>query len=453
MNLHDELGRVGADATAGSSERLTSVETADALGTRVRRGRRRRAAAGVGSVAAVALVAVGVWSVLPGFGGALEPASSPSPSSEGDAVSDGRAELRAPEGDSYQAFVVPEPDVGCAPFGDLAAAGAPHEQSVQYEVELPGVADRLTGELWGAEPVLTLPAAYEPWYVGLDAWLVADVVSAGIQDPHLEWTSLSVGGWALSPGGVDAVHGADCAYVQPIPKVEGAMFLVLDGVDQQSVSEVAPDAYWSLPADGLQTWVYLGEAAPGGATEGGEPVEEPSSEELPALGEEGYLTQALGARPWTGGLGCSAVLDGTAGPGSDGETLYDVVIPSWLETGRLYGYGNDALVGGYPIPVMPGMSGELARTDPDEARLVLRDGVGAWVFSVAWSERDDLPHDPEALFVELNQIWDCGSGDLIEPGSYAATLIRPGADGLEALDLTPITVVDGVPSIPELDEG
>src|SRR5690606_9155076 len=102
---------------------------------------------------------------------------------------------------AHQAFVVPRPERGCAPLADLRAAGHPGASAIEYTLDVPGLAPSLTGEFWGADPVVTLPEGEEPWYVGIDAWIVADEVSAGIQDPHLEWTSLSVGGWALANGG------------------------------------------------------------------------------------------------------------------------------------------------------------------------------------------------------------------------------------------------------------
>jgi hypothetical protein len=65
MNLHDELGNHGADAAAEMARRLESAEVRVTLTDRVRRGRRRRALGGAGTVAAVALVAVGAFALLP----------------------------------------------------------------------------------------------------------------------------------------------------------------------------------------------------------------------------------------------------------------------------------------------------------------------------------------------------------------------------------------------------
>ncbi|MFW7413895.1 hypothetical protein [Demequina sp. SO4-18] len=159
------------------------------------------------------------------------------------------AELQAPEDDEYQAFVVERPQPGCSPLADLRAAGRPSASDPQYTVELPVVAEDLTGELWGAEPVLTKSTDVGTWYLSHGAWLVADEVSAGIQDPYLEW----VGDYELRSGGTDPLRGDDCAYVEPIPEIGGAVFLVIDGVDTSAVSDLDN-------ADAHQTWVYLGEA-------------------------------------------------------------------------------------------------------------------------------------------------------------------------------------------------
>lgn len=190
-----------------------------------------------------------------GLGGAVrEPAS------------DGQALLRDFDGPTYQAFVVPEPEPGCAPLAELLAAGQPGRDAVEYQVEVPGVAGTLTGALWGSEPVAVLPDGEEPWYVGRDAWLLADDVSDGIEDPHLQWTSLSVGGWALSvvggpgPASPDPLRGPNCAYNQPIPEISGAVFLVIDGVDMEAVEDAAPGVSWAVDPSELQTWVFLGTA-------------------------------------------------------------------------------------------------------------------------------------------------------------------------------------------------
>ncbi|WP_297083744.1 hypothetical protein [uncultured Demequina sp.] len=163
------------------------------------------------------------------------------------------AELREPDGFSHQAFVVERPQPGCAPLSDLRRAGHPSTTDLEYSAVL-GEVGTLDGMLWGAEPVLRTADGDDPWYVGRDAWLVADAVSAGIEDPHLEWTSLSSEPvWALAIGGEDPLRDPDCAYVQPIPDVSGAVFLVIDGVD--------PDGAVDATGEGrLQTWVYLGEA-------------------------------------------------------------------------------------------------------------------------------------------------------------------------------------------------
>lgn len=65
MNLHDELRRHGAGASGEAADALRTDEVRATLGDRVRRGRRRRTLGGAGTVAGVALVAVGAWAVFP----------------------------------------------------------------------------------------------------------------------------------------------------------------------------------------------------------------------------------------------------------------------------------------------------------------------------------------------------------------------------------------------------
>lgn len=74
MNLHDEMGRHGADATAESAARLESAEVLTVLGGRVRRGRRARNLGAAGVVAAFAVMAVGAWSLLPVSDREVDPA-------------------------------------------------------------------------------------------------------------------------------------------------------------------------------------------------------------------------------------------------------------------------------------------------------------------------------------------------------------------------------------------
>ena len=181
-----------------------------------------------------------------------EPSDDVSP----DPVPDGPAGLRLPEGDTYQAFVVPGPETSCAPFADQLAVGQPGLHNIQYEVELPGMAKSLTGELWGAQPVVTLPAGEDPWYVGLEAWIVAEDVSDGIKDPPLTWD-----GAVLGPGlgEHESVRGGGCAYNQPIPEIAGAVFLVVHGVDMAAIEATGLMVEWVDPSD-LYTWIYLGEA-------------------------------------------------------------------------------------------------------------------------------------------------------------------------------------------------
>src|SRR5690606_31919139 len=79
-----------------------------------------------------------------------------------------QAELLPPDGDMYQAFVMPHPEVSCAPFGDQLDAGQPAAQSIEYRVEVLGVAESLTREIAAQEPFVTLPEGYDPWYRGVE---------------------------------------------------------------------------------------------------------------------------------------------------------------------------------------------------------------------------------------------------------------------------------------------
>ena len=175
--------------------------------------------------------------------------------------------------------------------------------------------------------------------------------------------------------------------------------------------------------------------------------------ELPARGDDDYRAGVLAERQLPVAVPtCAALLadQDYVTPTGGGDVIEArVAVPTWIETGRLYGYGDDALVGGYPIPV--GDAPEGYDADAASGHLVVHGYDVTWVFEATWSERDDLPHDDAGLFVELNQVWDCGSPDVIEPGVYYATLVMPGADGAVAMDLMPLVVVGGVPSIPELE--
>lgn len=166
-----------------------------------------------------------------------------------------QAELLPPDGDSYQAFVVPGPEASCAPFADQLAAGQPGAHNIQYEIELPGMTEELTGELWMDEPVLSVPTGESPWYKGLQAWIVADEVG-GIEDPPLQWHDDDLS--ADFTGSYPMRDGA-CAFTAPDPLPQGSVFLIFHGVDMAAVEASGLMVEWVEPSD-LYTWIYLGEA-------------------------------------------------------------------------------------------------------------------------------------------------------------------------------------------------
>lgn len=182
--------------------------------------------------------------------------------------------------------------------------------------------------------------------------------------------------------------------------------------------------------------------------------------QMPARDDDGYLVTR--GRAWDAPalLSCGALADAAPPDGAvftaDAPTW---PVPSWLETGRLYGWGDDALIGGYPIPVGPPSDGgedslraTLATLVTGDVNLVLTDGTGGvWGYTATWSDRSDLPHDPEGLFVELNADWSC-QPDIPAEGVYEARLSYVGEDGTAHIaELSPMTVVNGVPSLPEVD--
>ncbi|MFW2512360.1 hypothetical protein ACNI3K_01120 [Demequina sp. SO4-13] len=179
-----------------------------------------------------------------GTSGVPEPSDEPTP------YPATPAHLRAPEGSEYQAFVVERPQPGCSPLADLLAAGQPSPSAPEYTVEVPGVTDSLTAELWARGTLATLPAGDDPWFLKHHAWLVSQEITDGVRpEAHLEWTGDRVLQWGES----DPLQGPDCAYVEVMPQIGGSVFLVIDGVDPSVAGSLdSPDDY--------QTWVYLGEA-------------------------------------------------------------------------------------------------------------------------------------------------------------------------------------------------
>lgn len=221
----------------------------------------------------VIVLGVVVWALWPDQEEAVAPgataSATPTPT-PGDSVSPTpsvsppaeSAQLEEPDGDQYQAFVVPQPEgESCTPFVDQRAQGWPNAESVQYDVTLPGV-QAITQEWWVAGPVVMAEdEAFNPWYLELDAWLLADEVSAGNPSPGVGWEQPADGdSWRLSTSaGPGAAPGADdCAYVEPIPEISGATWLIIDGAEWAAVADQNPDVMEG--SDDAMTWVYLGQA-------------------------------------------------------------------------------------------------------------------------------------------------------------------------------------------------
>jgi len=181
---------------------------------------------------------------------------------------------------------------------------------------------------------------------------------------------------------------------------------------------------------------------------------------LPGLGTDGYLDNGYELWNSPGPLSC----DGLASAEPPAGTVFtldhpQIPIPTWIETGRLYGWGDDVLVSGYPIPLAAS-----AQSDFDAVQVLVSDFAGGpaelvltspdgtvWGFAVSWSERDDLPHDAPGAFVALSADYECNDG--VPPvGTYDARLAFTAGDGsTQVITLDPIAVVDGVPSLPEVD--
>jgi len=179
--------------------------------------------------------------------------------------------LPEPEGASYRAFVVAKPSIeSCTPYSDYMLRGAPDAETMGYEVTIPGVQE-FVGEIWGNSPAAVIDDPnYDAWYVGLPTAITAERVDAGNPLATLEWTTGPAVGetdgtgqlrlvttWDAAP--VVELPG-DCAFEAPIPDIDGAVFLIIDGVDFEALDEANPGADFAN-LDNFQTWVYLGQAS------------------------------------------------------------------------------------------------------------------------------------------------------------------------------------------------
>ncbi len=188
----------------------------------------------------------------------------------------------------------------------------------------------------------------------------------------------------------------------------------------------------------------------------------PAVDDLPRVGEEGHLATINSLWTLEGPLTCDAVAAAPY-PGAQAEESLlgsTVPVPSWLETGRLYGWGDDVLVGGTPMPIAPLTEEQAAAGDAADveqygrdAMLVITgaDGV-SWGYSLVWRVIQDPIHDEPGTFVELADTYSCGSDGVPPEGVYHARLAYLTVDGTnDVMELTPIRVVSGVPSLPEVD--
>jgi hypothetical protein len=180
---------------------------------------------------------------------------------------------------------------------------------------------------------------------------------------------------------------------------------------------------------------------------------------LPALGTADYLVAANTLWNVSRPLACQALAgsEPEKGVGHDMRGQR-VPLPSWIETGRVYGWGNDALVGGYPLPLAAA-----TQSDTDAVRVLVSDfsagptelvltapGGAVWGFTVDWME-DALAPDALGAFVALFPNYDCNDGVPAE-GQYEARMAFTAGDGsTQVVTLAPITVVSGVPSMLAVD--
>lgn len=227
MNLHEELGRHGAEATADAARRLESAPVRERLSARVRRGRRNKNWGAAGVAAAIAIIAVGVWTLGPLNGRVVEPAV-PDPAhagpyrydvTPGADVRSGEPEVRL-RGDDAAA---------CGDVLDLTPGVTIHDEAA-LGLKLWATAELTTlGERMGSTPPATpvpldpdkpdgLMTGWDPdsptWSVELGGILGSyEVVALLMDGDTVMGATMGLSGGSSTSGEVEAVGGA------PIPRV------------------------------------------------------------------------------------------------------------------------------------------------------------------------------------------------------------------------------------------
>ncbi|MGC4175438.1 hypothetical protein [Demequina sp.] len=178
--------------------------------------------------------------------------------------------LIEPQGDVYQAFVVPRPTpTSCTPYQDMIDAGQPLVPShMQYQVTIPGV-QPVTADSWMSGPVAIIDDPdYRAWYTDLPTAIVATNFGGGNPLGSLAWTAGPSVSGEVHPDQLRLVNTDDallmqpqignCVFTLPGPTVSGAVYLIIDGIDLDGVNEANPGVDFDVEA--MQTWVYLGQA-------------------------------------------------------------------------------------------------------------------------------------------------------------------------------------------------
>jgi len=195
-----------------------------------------------------------------------------------------------------------------------------------------------------------------------------------------------------------------------------------------------------------------------------DPLGGPAVTVLHALGQEGYLSSVDRIWQLTGPATCEGIAAepyGGADGGQPGEdSTLPVPVPSWIEDGRLYGWGDDVLVGGYPIPVasasddhvVVGGDASVEQFGRDAMLVVTDRHEVSWGYTLTWSFIGDPEHDAPGTFVSMSDTYACNGDGVPAAGMYNARIGYLAADGTyEVIELAPIEVVDGVPSLPEVN--